>query len=107
MRAEVVSGVQDEFIVDVVGVHNVRLGGYTHFTLVHIDPKLIKYLFIIMYVLVFFFFFFKKKRKKRNVSKIFFVLLFFLFFFDFLESFFEEGKEKNFFVFSAFFLKKG
>ena len=47
MRAEVVSGVQDEFVVNVVGVHNVRLGGYTHFTLVHIDPKLIKHLFII------------------------------------------------------------
>ena len=77
MRAEVVSGVQDEFVVNVVGVHNVRLGGYTHFTLVHIDPKLIKYLFIIIYVLVF-----KKKRKKRNVSKIFFVffLIFFVFF---------------------------
>ena len=75
MRAEVVSGVQDEFVVNVVGVHNVRLGGYTHFTLVHIDPKLIKYLFIIIYVLVF-------KRKKRNVSKIFFVffLIFFVFF---------------------------
>ena len=75
MSAEVVSGVQDEFVVNVVGVHNVRLGGYTHFTLVHIDPKLIKYLFIIIYVLVF-------KRKKRNVSKIFFVffLIFFVFF---------------------------
>ena len=82
MRAEVVSGVQDEFVVNVVGVHNVRLGGYTHFTLVHIDPKLIKYLFIIIYVLVF-------KRKKRNVSKIFlYSFSFFLFFFDFLESFF-------------------
>ena len=96
MRAEVVSGVQDEFVVNVVGVHNVRLGGYTHFTLVHIDPKLIKYLFIIIYVLVF-----KKKRKKRNVSKIFFV--FFSFFLIFWKVFFEEGKEKNFFVFSAFF----
>ena len=42
MRAEVVSGVQDEFVVNVVGVHNVRLGGYTHFTSVHIDPELIK-----------------------------------------------------------------
>ena len=83
MRAEVVSGVQDEFVVNVVGVHNVRLGGYTHFTLVHIDPKLIKCLFIIMYVLVF------MKKGKRNVSKIFFDFFhFFLFFFDFLESFF-------------------
>ena len=72
MRAEVVSGVQDEFVVNVVGVHNVRLGGYTHFTLVHIDPKLIKCLFIIMYVLVF------MKKGKRNVSKIF--LIFFIFF---------------------------
>ena len=61
MRAEVVSGVQDEFVVNVVGVHNVRLGGYTHFTLVHIDPKLIKCLFIIIYVLVFM----KKKKKKK------------------------------------------
>ena len=78
MSAEVVSGVQDEFVVNVVDVHNVRLGGYTHFTSVHIDPKLIKCLFIIIYVLVF--------RKKRNVSKIFFV--FFSFFFYFLESFF-------------------
>ena len=42
MRAEVVSGVQDEFVVDVVGVHNVRLGGYTPFTVVHIDPELIR-----------------------------------------------------------------
>ena len=31
------------------------------------------------------------------------VRFFFCIFFDFLESFFEEGKEKNFFVFSAFF----
>ena len=101
MRAEVVSGVQDEFVVNVVGVHNVRLGGYTHFTLVHVDPKLIKYLFIIMYVLVF-----KKKRKKRNVSKIFFV--FFSFFLIFWKVFFfEEGKEKEFFCFFCIFLKKG
>ena len=73
MSAEVVSGVQDKLVVNVVDVHNVRLGGYTHFTLVHIDPKLIKCLFIIIYVLVF------RKKKKRNVSKIF--LVFFLIFF--------------------------
>ena len=60
MGAEVISGVQDEFVVNVVGVHSVRLGGYTHFTLVHIDLKLIKCLFIIIYVLVFM----KKKKKK-------------------------------------------
>ena len=53
MGAEVVSGVQDKLVVNVVDVHNVRLGGYTHFTSVHIDPELIKFLFIIMYVLVF------------------------------------------------------
>ena len=70
MRAEVVSGVQDEFVVNVVGVHNVRLGGYTHFTLVHIDPKLIKCLFIIIYVLVF------MKKRKRNFSEIFFSYIF-------------------------------
>ena len=42
MGAEVISGVQDEFVVNVVGVHSVRLGGYTLFTSVHIDPELIK-----------------------------------------------------------------
>ena len=46
-----------------------------------------------MYVLVFK----QEKEEKGNVSKIFF---------DFLESFFEEGIEKNFFVFSAFFFFK-
>ena len=98
MRAEVVSGVQDEFVVNVVGVHNVRLGGYTHFTLVHIDPKLIKYLFIIIYVLVF-------KRKKEMLVRFFlYSFSFFLFFLIFWKVFFEEGEEeKNFFVFSAFF----
>ena len=47
-----------------------------------------------MYVLVFK----QEKEEKGNVSKIFF---------DFLESFFEEGIEKNFLFFLHFFEKKG
>ena len=47
-----------------------------------------------MYVLVFK----QEKEEKGNVSKIFLI---------FWRVFFEEGIEKNFFVFSAFFEKKG
>ena len=46
-----------------------------------------------MYVLVFK----QEKEEKGNVSKIFLI---------FWRVFFEEGIEKNFFVFSAFFLEK-
>ena len=100
MGAEVVSGVQDKLVVNVVDVHNVRLGGYTHFTSVHIDPRLIKCLFIIIYVLVF-----RKKEKKEMLVRFFLYFFhFFLFFFDFLESFFlKKGKKRIFLFFLHFF----